>query len=69
MSFLSSKADGRTRCPSDLVMRIRIVIDINLSPQWVNAFIQNGMKTVHWSSLEKQNASDIEISEWTRKNE
>lgn len=50
-------------------MRIRILIDMNLSPQWVNAFIQNGIEAVHWSSLGKLNASDIEISEWARKNE
>jgi predicted nuclease of predicted toxin-antitoxin system len=30
---------------------MRILIDMNLSPQWVALFIENGIEATHWSSI------------------
>jgi len=47
---------------------VKIVIDVNLSPRWVNALGQLGDEAVHWSSIGKLNADDVTILEWVRDN-
>lgn len=47
-------------------MSIHILIDMNLSPQWLSLFSQNGIEAKHWSGVGMPNASDLEIAEWAR---
>lgn len=47
---------------------IRILIDINLSPKWVEVFKSNGFEAVSWSSIGKPEAPDKEIFEYAKRN-
>lgn len=47
-------------------MNVKIVIDMNLSPEWVPVFAMHGYEAVHWSDIGRSNASDAEIMEWAR---
>jgi len=47
---------------------MKILIDMNLSPRWVNFFFDNDIEAIHWSSIGKFNASDEEIFSWARNN-
>ena len=48
---------------------MEIVIDMNLSPNWVNFLTQADIQSVHWSTVGEPNALDTAIMEWARKNE
>lgn len=50
-------------------MSIRILIDMNISPQWIKSFSKYGIEAVHWSSVGVSNATDQEIADWARKNQ
>ena len=45
-------------------MSLRIVIDMNLSPSWVDLLYAHGWIAVHWSSVGSPRASDREIMDW-----
>jgi predicted nuclease of predicted toxin-antitoxin system len=47
---------------------MKIVIDMNLSPQWVEVLILEGHDCVHWSKIGPPNAPDREILSWARSN-
>lgn len=47
---------------------MKILIDMNLSPQWVELFTASGVEAVHWSTTGKGNAPDMEILSWARVN-
>ena len=40
---------------------MRLLIDMNLSPDWVLVLLEHGFDAVHWSSLGAANAPDSEI--------
>ncbi len=40
---------------------MRVLIDMNLSPDWVETLKQNGIEAVHWSTVGAKNASDIDV--------
>lgn len=48
---------------------MKILIDMNLSPLWVDEFMANDIDAVHWSSVGAFNAPDAELMEWARKND
>jgi predicted nuclease of predicted toxin-antitoxin system len=48
---------------------MKIVIDMNLSPDWVEAFTAENIESVHWSTVGNPRAEDTEIAEWARANE
>ncbi|MCG8450863.1 MAG: DUF5615 family PIN-like protein [Pirellulales bacterium] len=50
-------------------MSIQLLIDMNLSPDWVDFLSSQGWQTVHWSTIGKSNATDIEVLDWARKND
>ena len=50
-------------------MTIKILIDMNLSPDWVNALIAHGWPAVHWSKTGDPRATDHEIMAWARSND
>ncbi len=47
---------------------MKIVIDMNLSPQWVEILMSEGHDRVHWSEIGPPNAPDREILLWARSN-
>ena len=49
-------------------MNIQIVIDMNLSPDWVHALSRHGWTSVHWSAIGDPRATDREIMDWARSN-
>ena len=46
---------------------MKFVIDMNLSPNWVEFLELNNFEAVHWSSVGAIDAPDWEIMEWARK--
>jgi predicted nuclease of predicted toxin-antitoxin system len=45
---------------------MNFVIDMNLSPAWVEALRQGGHAADHWSQLGDPRATDAEIMAWAR---
>ena len=61
-------AYGRTRFTVGNGMNIKILIDLNLSPDWVDELLRFGGASVHWSTVGDQGAMDRDIMEWARSN-
>ncbi len=49
-------------------MSLRILIDMNLSPEWVGAFSRDGYDAVHWFTIGDPRATDDAIMAWARAN-
>ena len=49
-------------------MNFKILIDMNLSPDWVDALRAHGWDCTHWSKVGRANAPDSEIMIWARAN-
>ena len=47
---------------------MKILIDVNLSPSWVDVFEQHSIESEHWTSVGNPRATDTEIIEWARDN-
>ncbi|MFM1920287.1 MAG: hypothetical protein RLZZ303_1921 [Candidatus Hydrogenedentota bacterium] len=47
---------------------MRILIDMNLSPQWVIPLRDAGLEAEHWSSVGAPGATDATILEWAKSN-
>jgi predicted nuclease of predicted toxin-antitoxin system len=47
---------------------MKILIDMNLSPEWVKVFAKNGIEAKHWSSIGDKSATDKVIMEWALSN-
>ncbi len=45
-------------------MSVRLVIDMNLSVEWVSELAQNGWSAVHWSTIGDPRADDAVIMAW-----
>src|SRR3546814_10666678 len=52
-------AGGRTR--GHARHRMKLLIDMNLSPRWIDWFAGVGIEAVHWSMVGANNAPDSEI--------
>lgn len=48
---------------------MKILIDMNLSPDWAAVLQAEGIEAVHWSSVGKPDAPDEEIMEYAREND
>lgn len=48
---------------------MKILIDMNLSPDWVTAFGTENIESVHWSTVGDPRAEDEEIMTYARVNE
>jgi predicted nuclease of predicted toxin-antitoxin system len=46
---------------------MKLLLDMNLSPDWVEALRQSGWDTVHWSSVGDPCATDTAIMQWALK--
>ena len=47
---------------------MRILIDMNLPPRWVDFFAKHELNAIHWSAIGQPNAPDSEVLEWAREN-
>ena len=45
-------------------MRVRIVVDMNLSPDWIPFLNGQGWQAIHWSAVGDPRASDRTLMEW-----
>jgi predicted nuclease of predicted toxin-antitoxin system len=50
-------------------MSLAIVVDMNLSPDWIAALAPFGFSAVHWSSIGSPRASDATIMAWAAANQ
>lgn len=48
---------------------MKILIDMNLSPDWTAAFAAENIESVHWSAVGDPRAEDAEIMEYARAND
>ncbi|QDU55749.1 DUF5615 family PIN-like protein [Aeoliella mucimassa] len=49
-------------------MSVRLVIDMNLSPAWVEVLKNHGWDSIHWSDIGSPKAPDIDIMTWASAN-
>ena len=47
---------------------MKIVIDMNLSPDWISFLTRAGIEAIHWSQVGAPNALDTEIMKWANTN-
>lgn len=45
-------------------MRPKLLVDMNLSPEWVSVLHKHGWQAVHWSDFGNPRASDRDIMNW-----
>jgi predicted nuclease of predicted toxin-antitoxin system len=43
---------------------MKILVDMNLSPGWVDFLIEAGFEAVHWSNIGASDASDSDVMQW-----
>jgi predicted nuclease of predicted toxin-antitoxin system len=48
---------------------MKILIDMNLSPKWVEVLERNGYFAAHWSSIGDPRAKDQTIIDWAKSND
>jgi predicted nuclease of predicted toxin-antitoxin system len=48
---------------------MKILIDMNLSPGWVEVLEEHGLTAVHWSAVGDPRAEDSVLMDWARSNE
>jgi predicted nuclease of predicted toxin-antitoxin system len=47
---------------------MKILIDMNLSPDWVVVFDRYNLEAIHWSNIGDPRELDVVIMEWARNN-
>lgn len=48
---------------------MKILLDMNLSPDWVDVLAKHDISVVHWSTVGDPRAEDTEIIDWARTND
>jgi predicted nuclease of predicted toxin-antitoxin system len=48
---------------------VRLLVDMNLSPSWVERLVGHGFEAVHWSTIGAATAPDVEILTWANEHE
>jgi predicted nuclease of predicted toxin-antitoxin system len=48
---------------------MKILVDMNLPPDWVEVFTRHGLSAVHWSMVGDPRADDPTLMQWARENE
>ena len=43
---------------------MKLLVDMNLSPSWVERLARHGFEAVHWSTIGTATAPDLEILTW-----
>jgi predicted nuclease of predicted toxin-antitoxin system len=49
-------------------MRPTVLVDVNLSPEWVAVLGQSGWSAVHWITVGAASAPDADVMNWARSN-
>jgi predicted nuclease of predicted toxin-antitoxin system len=47
---------------------MKILVDMNLSPEWVNFLGAAGHEATHWSQIGSESATDAELMAWAAEN-
>ena len=47
---------------------MKLLVDMNLSPDWVKVLTEAGWEVTHWSTIGDFHATDSEIIAWAKKN-
>jgi len=47
---------------------VKVLVDMNLAPAWVEFFAANGLEASHWSAVGDPRAPDAVIMAWAREN-
>jgi predicted nuclease of predicted toxin-antitoxin system len=47
---------------------MKLLVDMNLSPGWIEFIQQGGWEAIHWSSVGNSRATDKIIMDWAREN-
>jgi predicted nuclease of predicted toxin-antitoxin system len=50
-------------------VKLKLLVDMNLTPQWVPALQKHGFEAAHWSDVGDPRASDKEIMDWAVTNQ
>ena len=45
---------------------IKLVVDVSLSPAWVDVFTKHGWSAIHWSTVGDPRAKDRMVMDWAR---
>ena len=45
---------------------MKVVVDMNLAPEWAEVLSRNGIPAVHWSAIGDPRATDAVIMAWAR---
>jgi predicted nuclease of predicted toxin-antitoxin system len=45
---------------------VKLLVDMNLSPSWVDRLARHGFEAVHWSTIGAATAPDSEILTWAK---
>jgi predicted nuclease of predicted toxin-antitoxin system len=45
---------------------VKLLVDMNLSPRWVERLAGHGFAAVHWSTIGAATAPDVEILAWAK---
>jgi predicted nuclease of predicted toxin-antitoxin system len=48
---------------------MKILVDMNLSPDWVAVLVEHGCEAAHWSAVGDPRADDLVIMDWARAND
>ena len=48
---------------------MKILIDMNLSPEWVDVLRRHGFDVVHWAQVGDPRATDQQLMAWARAND
>jgi len=48
---------------------VKLLVDMNLSPTWVDRLAGHGFEAVHWFTIGAATASDVEILAWATEHE
>lgn len=49
-------------------MTLKVLVDVNLSPEWVPLLCNHGWEAIHWGAVGDPRAADMEIMGWARAN-
>lgn len=45
---------------------MKLLVDMNLSPSWIERLARHGFEAVHWSTIGSATAPDVEILTWAK---
>jgi predicted nuclease of predicted toxin-antitoxin system len=48
---------------------VKLLVDMNLSPSWVDRLARHGFEAVHWSTIGAATAPDVEIMMWANEHD